>query len=100
MSWITPLGLPVTQPYRREAHYAVKTVLQNVILTLNNDFLPVASKKQKSAFPPNYVHSLDATHMLLTALKMRDKKLTFAAVHDSYWTHAADVETMSEVRIP
>ncbi len=34
MSWITPLGLPVTQPYRKEAHYAVKTVLQNVILTL------------------------------------------------------------------
>ncbi len=99
MSWITPLGLPVTQPYRREAHYAVKTVLQNVILTLNNDFLPVASKKQKSAFPPNYVHSLDATHMLLTGLKMKDRKLTFAAVHDSYWTHAADVSVMNEVNL-
>ena len=24
--------------------------------------------KQKNAFPPNFVHSLDSTHMLLTAL--------------------------------
>lgn len=97
MSWISPLGLPVTQPYRREAHYAVKTVLQNVILTLNSDLLPVSSKKQKTAFPPNFVHSLDATHMLMTCLKMKEQKLTFAAVHDSYWTHAADVSTMNTV---
>ena len=25
--------------------------------------------KQASAFPPNFVHSLDATHMMLTALE-------------------------------
>jgi DNA-directed RNA polymerase len=24
--------------------------------------------KQKNAFPPNYIHSLDSTHMMLTAL--------------------------------
>lgn len=30
---------------------------------------PVNSQKQASAFPPNFVHSLDATHMMLTALE-------------------------------
>jgi len=29
--------------------------------------LPVNKNKQKSAFPPNYVHSLDSTHMMYTA---------------------------------
>ena len=29
--------------------------------------LPVAVQRQKSAFPPNYVHSLDSSHMLMTA---------------------------------
>lgn len=24
--------------------------------------------KQKNAFPPNFIHSLDSTHMMLTAL--------------------------------
>ena len=27
--------------------------------------------KQASAFPPNFIHSLDATHMMLTALECR-----------------------------
>ncbi|KAB2833953.1 MAG: T3/T7 RNA polymerase, partial [Caedimonadaceae bacterium] len=88
MSWITPLGLPVTQPYRRPARHAVNTVLQRVVLSLNSDFLPVACRKQRSAFPPNFVHSLDATHMLLTSLRMKEKGLCFASVHDSFWTHA------------
>lgn len=45
---------------------------------------------------PNFVHSLDASHMLLTALNL-DKDVSFASVHDSYWTHAADVPHMNKV---
>ncbi|RYY32663.1 hypothetical protein EON62_05090, partial [archaeon] len=30
MSWVTPLGLPVVQPYRRERSMMIKTVLQDV----------------------------------------------------------------------
>jgi len=97
MSWITPLGLPVIQPYRKLKIHMVKTLLQNVSLAVDDDSLPVARKKQKSAFPPNYVHSLDATHMLLTALKMKEKRLHFASVHDSYWTHANDVPEMNSL---
>ena len=44
---------------------------------------------------PNFVHSLDATHMMLTAINCAQQGLTFASVHDSYWTHAADVEKMN-----
>ena len=63
MAWITPLGLPVVQPYRREASFVVKTVMQKVTLADHNDELPVSAARQKSAFPPNYVHSLDSTHV-------------------------------------
>ena len=95
MAWVTPLGLPVIQPYRKASRQQVRTVLLSVSLTLNEEFLPVYMRKQRTAFPPNFVHSLDASHMLLTALRMRDDNLTFAAVHDSFWTHACDVETMN-----
>ena len=30
--------------------------------------LPPDTRKQKNAMPPNFVHSLDSTHMMLTAL--------------------------------
>lgn len=96
MSWLTPLGLPVMQPYRKTMTHTVKTLMQSVTLTYYDDSLPVSNQKQRSAFPPNFVHSLDATHMFLTCLKMKDKGLTFTSVHDSYWTHACDVPVMND----
>ena len=30
----------------------------------------MAVGQQKTAFPPNYVHSLDASHMMMTALQV------------------------------
>ena len=95
VSWITPLGLPVVQPYRRDGQHAVKTLAQTVLLVDNSDKLPVSVTRQKSAFPPNFVHSLDSSHMLMTAVEMDHRGLAFTAVHDSYWTHAADVATMN-----
>jgi len=96
VSWITPLGLPVVQPYRRDGHHAVRTLAQTVLLIDHSSSLPVSVTRQKSAFPPNYVHSLDSTHMLMTATEMDHRGLRFTAVHDSYWTHAADVPVMNE----
>jgi DNA-directed RNA polymerase len=59
----------------------------------------VEVSKQRTAFPPNFVHSLDASHMLMTSLKMKEKGHTFAAVHDSFWTHPSDVDELNEVKI-
>ncbi|KAJ0403218.1 hypothetical protein P43SY_000026 [Pythium insidiosum] len=96
MSWITPLGLPVVQPYRKNGTQQVRTKVQHVLLVLSEQ-LPVSNGRQKSAFPPNFVHSLDSTHMLMTARRvLEEDKIAFAAVHDSYWTHASTVEVMNQ----
>ena len=97
MSWVTPLGLPVIQPYRKMKDYTISTHLQNIVLSTHDENLPVAGRKQRSAISPNFVHSLDSTHMLMTALKMKERKLSFTAVHDSYWTHPQNVPIMGEV---
>ncbi|KAJ1396312.1 mitochondrial single-subunit RNA polymerase, partial [Ochromonadaceae sp. CCMP2298] len=96
MSWVTPLGLPVIQPYRKVHLHTVSTVLQTITLTLHADHLPVSGKKQRTAFPPNFVHSMDASHMMMTCMRMKQRNLTFAAVHDSYWTHPSDIPIMNE----
>ena len=96
VSWVTPMGLPVTQPYRKASAFQVRTLMQNLTFTDNNDALPVSSQRQRAAFPPNFVHSLDATHMMLTALECERKGLVFSSVHDSFWTHACDVPIMNE----
>jgi len=96
VSWVTPLGLPVTQPYRKFGTTMVKTVLQTVQVEMGHDKHPANSKRQRSAFPPNFVHSLDSTHMLLTAVKMDRMGIDFTAVHDSYWSHACNVDVMND----
>jgi len=67
--WTTPLGLPIVQPYRKTKRKQVHTTLQTVYISDPNAPATVNSMKQASAFPPNFIHSLDATHMMLTALE-------------------------------
>ena len=95
MAWLTPLGLPVVQPYRQSKPYTIVTLLQHMVLSNNTDNLPIHKSRQVTAFPPNYVHSLDSSHMILTALEMEKKGLTFSAVHDSFWTHASDIDELN-----
>lgn len=95
--WTSPLGLPIVQPYRKLAKRQVMTSLQTVFIADPNQTAEVSPQRQSTAFPPNFIHSLDATHMMLTAIECKKNNITFASVHDSYWTHAATVEPMSEL---
>ncbi|KAI8341102.1 hypothetical protein BC941DRAFT_467156 [Chlamydoabsidia padenii] len=95
--WTTPLGLPIVQPYRRTGKKQVTTLLQTVFIEDPDASKPVNAMKQSTAFPPNFIHSLDATHMLMSAVACYEKGLTFASVHDSYWTHASCVDDMNKV---
>ncbi|GAA5920111.1 hypothetical protein JCM6882_008670 [Rhodosporidiobolus microsporus] len=94
--WTTPLGLPVVQPYRKAKKKQVTTALQTVFISDPSIPTEVDPRAQATAFPPNFIHSLDATHMMMTALACRGK-IAFASVHDSYWTHACDVDEMSVI---
>ncbi|RKO96730.1 bacteriophage type DNA-directed RNA polymerase, partial [Caulochytrium protostelioides] len=93
----TPLGIPVVQPYRIEKVRSIKTILQTVTITDPYEVSEVNPVKQSTAFPPNFVHSLDASHMMITAMNCQRHGIAFASVHDSFWTHACDVETLSYV---
>ncbi|GAM24151.1 hypothetical protein SAMD00019534_073260 [Acytostelium subglobosum LB1] len=95
VSWYTPLGLPVVQPYRKGGKQRVRTLVLDFQMTDDDDSLPVDSRKQRSAFPPNFIHSLDSTHMFLTAIQCDKRNITFASVHDSFWTHACTIDQMN-----
>ncbi|KAK8163332.1 hypothetical protein BC567DRAFT_273475 [Phyllosticta citribraziliensis] len=95
--WTTPLKMPVVQPYRSSKMKQVKTKVQNMNLKNPDAIDAVNKRKQLQAFPPNFIHSLDATHMFLSAIKSHEVGLTFSSVHDSFWTHAADVPLMNRV---
>ncbi|KAH9418838.1 hypothetical protein DERP_004164 [Dermatophagoides pteronyssinus] len=83
VEWITPLGFPVIQSYYKNPRKNAPTLL-----------IP-NSMKQKNAFPANFIHSLDSSHMMLTSLECHRNGLTFSSVHDCYWTHASQIDMMN-----
>lgn len=95
VTWTTPLGLPIVQPYYKDNTTEISTHLQTFRVVETEKRLPVSLQKQSSAFPPNFVHSLDASHMMLSAVACQSKNICFAAVHDSYWSHPSDVDEMN-----
>jgi len=48
----------------------INTVVQ-VLQSVNYEGDAPDARKQKSAFPPNFVHSIDSCHMMMTALGCR-----------------------------
>uniref|UniRef100_A0A672HQW3 DNA-directed RNA polymerase n=2 Tax=Salarias fasciatus TaxID=181472 RepID=A0A672HQW3_SALFA len=98
VEWVTPLGLPIIQPYHRTRNQVLKSTMQHINLQITHDTKERPDTvKQKNAFPPNFIHSLDSTHMMLTALHCYSAGLTFVSVHDCFWTHAITVDIMNKV---
>ncbi|XP_025083109.1 DNA-directed RNA polymerase, mitochondrial-like [Pomacea canaliculata] len=94
VEWVTPLGLPVTQPYHRNQSSTRFGVATSNSL---NYFEKPNVMKQKNAFPPNFIHSLDSTHMMLTTIYCLRAGITFVSVHDCFWTHPCDVDIMNKI---
>lgn len=95
VQWETPIGFPVVQPYRRYGSKAIKTIGGYINTLVPDDSVPVRMGKQVKGLPPNYIHSIDSTHMLMTARQAYKDGLDFAAVHDSFWSHAEDVDVLA-----
>ncbi|XP_075592411.1 DNA-directed RNA polymerase, mitochondrial isoform X2 [Balearica regulorum gibbericeps] len=97
VEWVTPLGLPIVQPYYRSRPTVLNCSMQTLSVKNSNSNQKPDTVKQKNAFPPNFIHSLDSTHMMLTALHCLRQGLTFVSVHDCYWTHALTVDVMNQI---
>ncbi|NXF76846.1 RPOM protein, partial [Sclerurus mexicanus] len=97
VEWVTPLGLPIVQPYYRARSTVLNCGMQNLSVRTSDSSQKPDTVKQKNAFPPNFIHSLDSTHMMLTALHCLRQGLTFVSVHDCYWTHAFTVDIMNRI---
>ncbi|VVA25042.1 PREDICTED: DNA-directed RNA polymerase [Prunus dulcis] len=44
-----------------------------------------------------YTHLTGSHMMMMIALACRDAGLRFVGVHDSFWTHACDVDQMNKI---
>lgn len=98
--WTTPVGFPVMQAYADLEKRKVKTAINGklVYLTMYQDKDNLDRRKQSQGIAPNFVHSCDAAHMMLTVVRAKQAGIdNFAMIHDSFGTTAGDVEQLYHV---
>lgn len=96
--WSTPTGFPVMQAYRDLEQIRVRTKINGSVtkLMLIEETMELCPRRQRAGISPNYVHSMDAAALMLYVdLALTNGITSFACIHDSYGTVAADVEMMS-----
>jgi len=92
--WLSPSGFPVVQDYKKTKTRQVKSLLFGRIRSFNYnaETEDVDTAKMGRAFVPNFIHSLDASVMHIAL--SRTKASSVAAVHDSFSTHACDMDEL------
>jgi DNA-directed RNA polymerase len=97
--WQTPSGFPVMQRYNDFNQRRVKTKLGDTVIKLSlqeEQHDKINSRKMANSISPNFVHSMDATHLVWSVCYgLNNGVQSFAMVHDSFGTHAADTEMLA-----
>lgn len=90
--WCTPVGFPVYQGAKKFKTRQIDTQLAGRVqfmIGTEEDVIDV--RKQKQGVSPNFVHSMDACHLMLALNAGQDAGLdTFACIHDDFGVHACD----------
>lgn len=96
--WTAPSGFPVLQAYRdtKDVRIEYGPSRKPFRHKFRKELDGINAAEQRNGISPNYTHSLDAAHLVYTVNTCVEYGVTsFAMVHDSYGTHAADVQTLS-----
>ena len=93
ITWVTPSGFLASQAYYDYEEHNVATKLYGhariKVLVESKD---PSSAQHSQGLSPNFIHSMDASHLHLVTAKMAElvPGASLAMIHDSFGTHAAD----------
>lgn len=95
MEWRTPTGFLVQHDYQDYADNRVKINSCGVTHVMVREYTEdTKASSMQNAISPNFVHALDASHLTLTAHKMKQGDLQIVGIHDSFGTHPCSVSTL------
>ena len=101
VEWTTPTGFRGIQQYMKPTFERVRTYFGENKMQLSS-FLKtdkVDKNKASNSVAPNFIHSLDGSHLQRTvnACKQQAGIDAFAMVHDSFGVHACHAEDMARI---
>lgn len=100
VTWLTPLGLPVQQSYMKIETKVIQCRISNkrIRIYVAEHTGNINRRKQCTSIAPNFIHSMDGSHLQLTVLNAEKEGIKhFATVHDSYACPVAQAQKLAEV---
>jgi DNA-directed RNA polymerase len=101
VSWITPAGIPCINRYHDATTKVLRLWLHNERIKVNvatGDEATLQKRKCQQSIAPNWVHSLDASHLLLTVGACADEGITdIVTVHDSFGCLPANASRFNQI---
>lgn len=96
LEWITPTGFIVEQKEMDYTSRRVKTqLLGATFMTLKEELTTFNVRKMRSSSAPNFIHSMDASHLIKAVNAFKKAGLnSIAVIHDSFGSYAAQTETL------
>jgi DNA-directed RNA polymerase len=101
IEWTSPFGFYVYQTYYKTKQRRISTQLSGKLKNhrvSTQELVPYYQdvQKSKNAISPNFIHSLDAAHLMFTVNDMRYEhgKTSLYVVHDCFGVHADDVDLL------
>lgn len=95
MTWKTPTGFPVLHAYFKTTAHRIDTMIAGVgriTTTIRNETNELNKNSMVSAVAPNFIHSMDSSHLMLTVCQSQNEGIeNFCLVHDSFATIPADM---------
>ena len=99
--WTTPAGLPCVNRYHEKNTKVLQLWLHNERISVTvavGQEQELMKRKCQQAVSPNFVHSMDAAHLLLTVGACADEGITdIATVHDSFGCLPAHADRFNQI---
>ena len=95
--WTNPLGTGIHQAYQKTSYKQLTAKLgtKRIKVYSTQEEKEADIRKMVSGICPNFIHGVDAAHMFLSVIKATESDVkSFAMIHDSYGTHASNVDVM------
>ena len=100
LEWFSPMGLLIHQAYQKSKKREIKTELfgKHIKTKFMTDDDGIDKQRQLNGICPNFIHSMDASCLMLWMLKCKEQGITsFMSVHDCYATLAPDTEKSAQL---
>lgn len=99
MYWTTPTGFIVEQKIYQTDNLVVSSyIMGRVQMSIQIDTEILDETAMMGAAAPNFVHSMDASHLISTVCALADAGVEFVAViHDSFGTLGTDTALLRDV---